>query len=191
MVRPAKDKVTMGYYKQIDGIWHKVCSGPSHEEPVYLPANEKYFYKGSGRKLRSKCRLCESWIRLGASPGYESGYISVDSAWPFFSEAAARCGLSELAKRAGIARETILHVIQRKNRNVQKRIVRAVLLELISMRRKRERSISNHARTFHQKRLMNPEMACSECGTHLDNFTDGCGACWDRKRNRERRSQAA
>lgn len=179
----------MGHYKQINGIWHKRCTGPAHEEPTYLPANEKYFYQGSGRKLRTKCRLCENWVRIGASPGYEAGYIDCINVQLYFQEAVTRVGMAELARRAGISRATLHAVIAMRQQKVQKRTVRAVMLELISIRRHNEFSSHPVARAHNQKRLIDPEDACSECGCRLDNFTDDCGACWDRRRNRERRAE--
>ena len=190
---PPKDKVTMGYYKQVNGIWHKRCTGPAHEEPTYLPANEKYFYKGSGpnKKLRSKCRLCENWERIGASPGYQHGYIDCIYVRLHFQEAVTRIGMAELARRAGVNRATIYAVIAMKQRRVQKRTVRAVMLELISIRRKKEFSANPVARAHNQRRLIDPEEACAECGTKLDNYTEGCMTCNWRRNGRDKRNQAA
>lgn len=180
-VSPNVRHVTAGHYKVINGVWHKRCVGPSHEEPTYLPANEKYFYKGSdGRNFRPKCRLCENWIRIGADPGYEIGWVPRDKVLSFYREAVARCGMTELARRAGVSRAHISNVLDGRTSNVQKRILRKVLLELISMRRKGEYSINSHARWRNERRLIDPENSCSECGGRLENQTEGCRRCFDR-----------
>lgn len=187
--QPRQQQVNNGNYKRVNGIWHKRCTGIAHDEPVYLPANEKYFYKGSGRKLRSKCRLCENWERIGASPGYVAGYIECRQVTLYFQEAVSRVGMTELARRAGVARETIQKVCMLKQQKVQKRIVRAVMLELISIRRKNEYSAHPVAKAHNQKRLIDPEDSCKECGCRLNNYTDGCDTCWNRRNKRAKYSE--
>jgi hypothetical protein len=184
--------VTAGYFRMIDGVWHKRCTGPAHETETFLPWNEKYFYPdrtASSRKFKAKCRLCENWATL-ESPGM-MGYISSDKVWRFYQEAVSRVGIAELSRRSGVDPQAISKVLRHKVPKVRKTSFRKILLELISMRRKNEHSINGHSRWRNERRLISPIDACDECGGHLDNFTEGCDTCWERKRGRERRSQAA
>lgn len=176
-----------GVYKKINGVWHKRCTGIAHEEPVYLPATEKYFYKGSGeKKFRTKCRLCENWERVGATPGYEFGYIETGKVWAYYNEAVSRIGLMELQRRTGVTRETISNVLRHEAKYVRKSTFRKIMLELISIRRKNEYSISVYARWRNERRLIPREMACSGCGCHLNNYSEGCKVCADRRFGRKR-----
>lgn len=132
--------------KVIKGQEHKLCTGPGHDEPTWLPATDKYFYQHkSGEragKLTPRCRLCTNWKKL-KSPG-ESGLVPILKAQPFFIEAVNRVGLLELARRAEVSPNTIINVLRAKSNDgarqltVQKRTLRKIMLQLISMRRKGE-----------------------------------------------------
>jgi hypothetical protein len=144
---------TMGVVRihtSLDGR-EKLCAGPGHDEPVWLPATEKYFYRhrrGERKgKLSTRCRLCSNWGRL-KSPG-ESGYVRVDIARPFYLELVNRIGMMEAERRTGISRNALRGVVTGRGLNgeregghdyrwVQKRSLRRVMLELISVRRKGE-----------------------------------------------------
>jgi hypothetical protein len=126
----------------IKGQRHKLCSGPAHDEPTWLPATDKYYYRhgpnhstAAGR-LFSQCRLCNNWKKV-RSPG-EAGWVPLDAALPFFTEAVRRVGLMETARRMDVSSTTVSLIVRRKRRYVQKRTLRKLMLELISMRRKNE-----------------------------------------------------
>lgn len=117
----------------------RLCTGPAHDIPTWLPNTEKYFYlrnKATGM-LSSRCRLCMNWSRL-KTPGSTTGYVDVVKVRPFFIEAVNRVGMVEVARRAGVTTETVRRVYTGSGDRIQKAKVRAVLLELISMRRKGE-----------------------------------------------------
>ncbi len=177
-------------------MWHKRCTGPAHDEPVWLPATEKYFYaRNSERRkgeLLSRCRLCVNWSSI-QSRGESAvmGFISTHDALPFFREAVGRVGLQELSRRTGLNANTIWKVLNLHTQRVQKTTLRKVMLELISMRRKNEHSINESARVRNERRLISAESACAECGGSLENYTEGCRRCLWRKDGRERRRQAA
>lgn len=126
--------------RTIDGQLMRLCSGPSHDEPTWLPATEKYFYKRkSGHMagyLDHKCRLCRVW-----KPGIpldEGGWVAIEHVGPFFLEGVRRVGLSEFARRVGITRVNMRYIINGKRRFVYKRTAKRAMLELVSMRRKGE-----------------------------------------------------
>lgn len=177
-----------GTFKLVDGIWHKRCKGPSHPEPVYLPATEKYFTPLNNPKTRnrfeSQCRLCRCWKRLGKTSGdLEHGLVPVSEVIQFYEEAVNRIGLMELARRTGLTYWGISDVLYRRRKSVQKRNLKKVLLELVSARRKNEVNNNPNSKYFIQRRG-NPHDAryCSGCGVLIteDAQTEGCKQCIDR-----------
>lgn len=189
---PSEWQVASGVYKIVDGTWHKRCTGPAHDEPTYLPATDKYYHvrksNGGGHRegeLLSRCRLCQNWSRL-ANPGSEHGYVRASDVRHYYAEAVNRIGLLELANRSGLSYNALTSVLTGKTRFVQKAKFKKVLLELISMRRKNERSINELARWRITRRDSNGAV-CSGCGTPQDNYTDGCEICVDRRNQRKRR----
>lgn len=120
----------------------RLCTGPAHDNPTWLPNTEKYFYvhrrlnRGTS-DMSSRCRLCMNWAKL-KTKGSTHGWVEVPAVRQFFIEAVNRIGISELSRRAEIHPESIRRVYTGKGRRVQKRTVRAVMLQLISMRRKGE-----------------------------------------------------
>lgn len=155
MKQPSKESVTRGFYKQIDGVWHKRCTGPAHDEPTYLPATDKYFYKraASARdgEFLSRCRLCQNWARV-KSPGSERGLIETDKVLHFYQEAVNRVGRAELSRRTGLSIESISNILSGKRQHVRKGNFKLVLLELISMRRKNEYHSNASLRLADKKR---------------------------------------
>lgn len=128
------------FFKEIKGELHKLCTGPGHDEPTWLPATEKYFHVRHSEyrdgQFVSRCRLCVNWEKL-KSPGI-SGYVSLDIAHPFFLEAVNRVGHEEVARRIGMNPDNLRKILQKQRTYVQKRNLRKLMLELISMRRKGE-----------------------------------------------------
>lgn len=188
---PNQRQITLGTFKIVDGQWHKICTGPAHESPQYLPATEKYFYvrKSEDRagELVSRCRLCMNWAKI-KSPGSERGWLPVRDVLPFYVEAVNRVGLAELSRRTGLNSTTILSVLLKRSKYVQRAKFKLVLLELISMRRKGEHHLTNGARWRNEQRNNRGSQTCSECGTPASNFTEGCATCWERQYRREYRS---
>ena len=193
---PTKQQMASGAYKLVDGTWHKRCRGIAHEEPVWLPANSKFFYvRGSqgGQSnpglFASQCRLCCAWTKVD-SPGSNHGYVPVRSVRDLFVEAVNRVGLRELASRSGVSESAIQRVLYLRKQSIQKATVRKVVLELVSMRRRDEHSISNGARRFAVARSNGHSPTCSGCGTVLDNYTDGCPVCVEQEGQASREGQS-
>lgn len=187
---PAPKSVTLGYFKEIDGEWHKRCTGPAHEEPTYLPATEKYFFVRKKQDQRhslffNQCRLCCAWGAVKKPHSLDLvGMIEASLVRHFYFEAANRIGIAELKRRTGVT--NIHKVIGGQQRMVRRENFRLVLLELISIRRKGENSISSKSRNAMLRKVAHGRL-CSECGTSLENYTVGCDTCWERKRGKTRR----
>lgn len=126
--------------KVIDGQTLKLCKGPGHDEPTWLPMTEKYFYVGkTGRyvgKFYHRCRLCTNWEDL-KSPGL-SGMVPAVQVRQYFIEGVNRVGMTEFSRRAGLSPNAVNWIINGRTKSVQKKTVRKALLELISIRRKNE-----------------------------------------------------
>lgn len=183
-MRPTKKQIKNGTYKYIgiipNGEWHRKCTGPAHDQPEYLPATEKYFYFHKSGKSKGKpvarCRLCNNWSKV-KSPGSYHGLIPVSVAQKYFIEATNHIGLMELSRRTGLSRTTIRKGITAIEGSIHKSVLRKVMLELTSIQRKNEYSISAAAKWRIDRRLNRNYEVCSGCGTPKANFTIGCENC--------------
>lgn len=183
-IKPTIDQIQRGTYKWRDGQYYKLCTGPAHEAPEYLPATEKYFYfhkrgKQEG-KPTSRCRLCINWAKLKAPDAPYRGLIPARNVRPFFNEAVNRVGLAELVRRSGVSEKTIRRVLVESEHMIQKELVRKVLLELTSMQRKNEMSINAGSRWRQERRNGKGYAKCEGCGGPKSDITGGCRSCWDR-----------
>ena len=189
---PTKKQLENGTYKLINGKWHKRCTGPAHEEPEYLPATNKYFHSHKSGvnkgKFLTRCRLCINWTKL-KTRGSHHGLVEVEKVFPLYVEAVNRIGIEELAKRAGVSVGHIEHVVRKETKHVQKRPVRAVLLELTSLKRKGEVSKSASLRHRNDARNNSGFDTCAGCGTPKTNITRGCENCWSRYYDMYRRKK--
>jgi hypothetical protein len=187
---PNPKSVRSGFYKKINGIWHKRCTGPSHaDEPDgigFLPATPKYFYirgdNGHYGKLANRCRLCQTYGTIQVHG--TSGLIEAHKVRHFYDEAVNRIGMAELARRTNLSRDGISNVLTGKAYRVRKANLRKIVLELTSIRRNRENSAGYHSKMHAIKRI-NKDGTCNECGTSIANYTDGCRTCINRKYDRE------
>ena len=191
-MKPSKEQIARGTYKQIHGRWYKRCTGPAHEEPTYLPATDKYYYshKTGERKgeFVARCRLCINWDKL-KFPGPHNGLVPVSAVAPFFREAANRIGMLELSKRTGLSRTTLRKGLVGSEGKLQKEVVRRVMLELTSIQRKGEHSINAHSRWRQEKRNSEGLELCAGCGGFIRNVTTNCPTCWERFRGWYRRGK--
>lgn len=193
MKAPDARAVKAGVYKEINGVWHKRCNGPAHDEATYMPATKKFFYvvaakqNRSGYRFSSQCRLCTLWARV-KSPGLDHGWIEANRVREYYIEGCNRVGMTEFARRVGMSAEGMSNVIRGKGKSVQKAKLRRVMLEIVSIRRNNEHSISSQAAMRITKRATGNGPVCAGCRVPMHRFTDDCGTCWDRKREVERRS---
>lgn len=188
--QPSKKQVDNGTYKLMHGRWYKRCTGPAHEEPEYLPASDKYFYRYKSGKNKGKfvprCRLCINWHKV-KSPGSYHGEVPIRLVRPFFIEAANRIGVRELSRRTGVSEATIRKAIMDDEGMMRKVGVRKVMLELTSLQRKNEISIGPHSRWRQERRNAKGHGRCSGCGGLERNVTRDCYTCYERHRGWYRR----
>lgn len=190
MVKPTKKQIELGTYKKVRGEWYKLCTGPAHDKPEYLPATEKYFYvhkSGSQKgRLVSRCRLCINWDKVKFPSSYSGGLVPVRLVQRFFIEATNRIGVAELSRRTGVSPKTIQKGIKGGEGEFHKHVVRRIMLELTSMQRKNENDINAYSKWRQERRLASRLKRCSGCGGLQANLTKGCGACLDRFRGQWR-----
>ena len=186
MVTPSKKQITTGTYKKdkASGQWYKLCTGPAHDKPEYLPANEKYFYTHKSGKqkgmLVARCRLCINWDKVKFPSAYGGSLIPVRLVQHFFIEAVNRVGVAELHRRTGLAQNTIRKGVAGGDGSFHKKVVRALMLELTSLQRKDEKSINPYSRWRQERRLASKLPRCSGCGGLQRNWTKDCSTCRDR-----------
>ena len=184
---PTKTQLSSGAFKLINGIWHKKCTGPAHEQPEWLPANRKYFIQRNTGKRETtqfvaRCRLCHNWEKLKAPVrGSLHGYVPVADVRPFYIEAVNRVGVTELHRRSGISKGHILRVLTDTYKKfVEKATLRKIMLELVSMQRRNE-SQQNELTRWRTDRRNNGHIGtCAGCGGSLRNVTRNCETCKDR-----------
>lgn len=118
----------------------RLCSGPGHDEPTWLPETDKYFWKrktgSQAGTYLSQCRLCKNWTRV-KSPGL-SGYVPDHIIRPYVVEGVHKVGMTEFARRVGRSESVLKQIMESPFKKKQKRFVRRVMLEVISIRRKGE-----------------------------------------------------
>lgn len=185
---PTKRQISNGTFKKVKGVWHKLCTGPAHEQPEYLPATEKYFHmRQSGHRsgeLVARCRLCINWSKL-KSPGSFQGYVSADQARPFVEEAVNRIGVGQLSEATEVSVGTIQNILYHRSSYVRKLTLRKLMLELVSLRR-HDITMTDSLRIAKRDTRRGRGMGkCKGCGTPLSNYTEGCTNCWERKRKKK------
>jgi hypothetical protein len=121
------------------GERERVCTGPSHETPTWLPETHKYFYFSRVDGIvNSRCRLCHLYGRVKDLTGEPHGYVRIEDVHQYFVEATNRVGAEEFARRARVSSNTIYAILHRHNKYITKATFRKCMLELVSIRRKDE-----------------------------------------------------
>lgn len=117
----------------------KLCNGPSHHEPTWLPLDADHWYfhrsgKQAGKPF-SHCKGCDGWPRM-KHKGAPHGLVPKTLLLPYLCELIDRCGSKrEVAVRYGIARSVQIKAFYGSNTMVQKRTVQRTLSALAEQRR--------------------------------------------------------
>ena len=124
----------------VNGERERLCSGPSHHEPTWLPDTDKFFYTRKSGKYAgyrvSRCRLCSA-NRAGLDLD-ESGYVPAFKIKPFLIEGRNRVGTMEFCRRAKIGQKTMYDILHNNQRRVTRAVAKRIMLEVVSIRRKNE-----------------------------------------------------
>lgn len=183
MKPPHPKSVTLGFYKIVDGVWCKRCAGATHESPIYLPPDR--FYKRKSVKhygqLHTYCIDCQT-----VSHGNNHLIRAVDVV-QFYREAAFRIGIDELSRRTNLDVTGLKQVIDGKTVHVRKANLTKVMAVLRQIKKDNEWSAPRWSVTKNVKRANGKESTCPGCGTHTNNYTDGCLTCMSRRAKRNQR----
>jgi hypothetical protein len=129
----------------------RLCTGPSHRSPVYLPVTDEHwhFHKSGpyeGKTL-SRCKDCQGWTRR-THPEEGMGFIPAEGLVPIIQELVSRCEtIKAAAAYAGVARNTLHNILGGRQTSIQKRKARAIILALHE-RRKLDRKNGGTSKRF-------------------------------------------
>lgn len=119
-------------YKTINGVKHKLCTGPAHREGKFVPISN-YFMRGDDKTTpRAQCKQCES-IQRGSEKMMP--YSEIQFA---VNELIYRLGKAETARRLGIKAHTLSSWTNGSRRSIHRRNARAIISTLAEVRAKGE-----------------------------------------------------
>lgn len=113
--------------RKINGEIHKLCKGPLHDEPTWVPVSKFSKIKKSG-KPRSMCTACDN-ARKGAGTR-----ISVTPIRTALDEIIRRVGRSEAARLCGVDPDTIYMISYKKTRRINRETAKKILAALAELR---------------------------------------------------------
>ncbi len=131
-------------------------------------------------EVLSKCKACVV-IEKGVQHDDVTGYVPVGKVWHLVDELYERVGQARAAELCGVTADTYRAWLYRRSLRMQARGARRLLVALQGARAADTRAKPTTGRTMRHK----AKTHCVECGTILSNYTEGCTACWDRRRKRE------
>jgi hypothetical protein len=134
----------------------KLCNGPSHAEPTWLPVDaDHWWFHRSGKqagKPFSHCKACDGWPRMKHKES-PHGLVPKTLLLPYLRELIERCGSKrEVTVRYGIARSVQIKALYGSSTTVQKRTFQRVLVAL-RMQRKIDRRNGHMNDEYRSKRI--------------------------------------
>lgn len=117
-------------YQEIDGVKHKLCTGPSHRVGKFIPV-DNFYVRGNG-VIRPWCKFCEGSGK-GTEPmvRYKNVQFAVD-------ELISRLGKAETARRIEIKYGTLWAWLHGQREYVHRRTARRIIRALIFARSRKE-----------------------------------------------------
>lgn len=127
------------------------------------------------------------------------GYVPLGKLQGTLHAMVDQVGFRETANRIGCSRASLLYWLhlsepphhgkpaKRVFQTTAARIIHARLVLNEDIKAGRVVPLTNGYRARSRRRAGR----CSGCGTPLDNYTDDCGTCWDRRRRRAERAEIA
>ena len=99
---------------------HKLCRGPCHTQPTWIPTTQFRRRLTSGERLRGCCNRCEHYYRYPTVPPEQSGWVLMSNYHWLVRELENRLGRIEAARRAGISKTTWYRWVRGKNVRIQR-----------------------------------------------------------------------
>lgn len=114
----------------------RLCTGPSHPDPVWLPLDrEHWHFHLSGRRKGKSYNHCKSCRRLYGMDG-NHGLVEVAELLPALTELISRCdGVLGVQATHGIAHSTVYGLLSGDHPRITKRTARRILSALIEQRK--------------------------------------------------------
>jgi len=106
--------------KVIDGVDHRTCTGPSHQEPTWLPL--KNFNKKPNGQPRSTCRTCDSYQK-NSEPLVD--FTVQYAGW--FEHVVNRLGVMEAARRLNISQSGLRNIRRNNPLKIKRRTARQIV----------------------------------------------------------------
>jgi len=106
--------------KTIDGVDHRTCNGPSHDQPVWLPL--KNFGQKANGQPRSTCRACDSYQK-NSEPLVD--FTVQYAGW--FEHVVNRLGVMEAARRLNISQSGLRNIRRNNPLKIKRRTARRIV----------------------------------------------------------------
>lgn len=106
--------------RRVNGRVEKLCRGPSHSEPVYLPIS-KFRSDGKGRTYY-RCRACETY-----ASGGEPLVPMSDAYRAFLTSIINRIGKMETSRRLGISQQALWQLGRGKRKKMRRSTARSIV----------------------------------------------------------------
>ena len=116
--RPASPQMKI---KKIGKRWHKLCTGPSHENPEWVLAVK--FYQRKDGKPRSWCIACELHRSKRSVPLVDY----TDSYYGFVRSIVNRLGVEEAARRMQISQQALWQLRFGRKRKIKRKTAESIL----------------------------------------------------------------
>lgn len=115
--------------KRVNGVEHKLCTGPLHREGQFVRIEDGFYKRGNG-KVRPQCKACEASY-LNSEP-----YVPRARMDFAIQECIFRIGKAELARRLEIRQKTVSQWVSttKPQRYMKRRTARALISLLHELR---------------------------------------------------------
>lgn len=125
----------------------KLCRGPSHPEPVYLPATTEFFrYRSEGRWLRSLCRQCENYAKA-KEPTVSNGLIHASKVRWIFQGLVANLGTVGASNACNITPTMLRRIVNGDTKQTRRGTARKAIKALRALRQEARAEATIRART--------------------------------------------
>jgi len=139
MNRTGRGKV--GRYKTINGVLHKKCNGPLHQEEGEWLTLDRYFINKKGKRAGKPISQCKACSRYYKFKDTNRGLVEVSRVWWIFVELRNRLGKAEVCRRLGVSRNFWYRV----ERGIYVRMYKKTALKaILVLREAREKNEVRH-----------------------------------------------
>lgn len=117
-------------YKVIDGVLHKLCTGPAHRDGKMVPVSNYYPRSDAKNGLRNQCIDCE-YVRKGA----ERNVKFTSQWWAWITEIVNRVGVREGMRQCGLSEAWFRWAKKNRPKTMHRSTARKILKALQELRK--------------------------------------------------------